>query len=104
MNDTTDSQMNADWLLTNDRNFDSENEEIPLVSTKKTHQKKKSNLSNILVGGPSKTASSVVKTSPSNSIRLSKISSNMVGNLQITNPTDLGGMHENEGFNETIFY
>lgn len=90
-------------MMTNDRNFDSENEEIPLVASKKTHQKKKSNLSNILIGAPSSKASSVVKSSPSNSIRLSKVSSNPCGNLQITNPIELGGMHENEGFNETIF-
>lgn len=103
LNDTTESQINSDWMMTNDRNFDSENEEIPLVASKKTHQKKKSNLSNILIGAPSSKASSVVKSSPSNSIRLSKVSSNPCGNLQITNPIELGGMHENEGFNETIF-
>lgn len=100
LNDTTDSQTNNDWLLTQDRNFDSENEEIPLVSTKKTstHQKKKSNLSNILIGAPSKSSSIANKSSPSNSIRLSKVTSNPSGNLQI----DCGG-NENEGFNETIF-
>ncbi len=103
LNETTESQVNADWLGTHDRNFDSENEEIPLVSNRKTHQKKKSNLSNILVGSGGGSGGNA-KTSPSNSIRLSTISSNLTGNLQITNPTELGGMHENEGFNETIFY
>ncbi len=103
LNDTTESQINADWLGTHDRNYDSENEEIPLVSNKKTHQKKKSNLSNILIGGGGSSGGNG-KTSPSNSIRLVKISSNLSGNLQIANPAEPGGMHENEGFNETIFY
>lgn len=104
LNDTTDSQVNSDWLMTNDRNYDSENEEIPLVSSKKTHQKKKSNLSNILIGAPLKGTSIANKTSPSNSIHLSTVSSNPVGNLQITNSMDFRG-NENEGFNrsETVF-
>lgn len=96
--------MNSDWTMTNDRNFDSENEEIPLVATKKTstHQKKKSNLSNILIGAPSsKSSSNQGKTSPSNSILLSTVTSNPSGNLQMTSNIDCGG-NENEGFNKTF--
>lgn len=104
LNDTTDSQINAEWSLISDRAYDdSENEQIPLVSNKKTsnHQKKKSNLSNILIGSnPSSKSSSKepAKGSPSNSIRLSKVTSNPAGSLQI----DCGG-NENEAFNETGF-
>jgi hypothetical protein len=104
LNDTTESQINPEWSLISDRVYDdSENEQVPLVSNKKisNHQKKKSNLSNILIGtNPSSktSAKESAKDSPSNSIRLNKVTSNPSGSLQI----DCGG-NENEAFNETGF-
>ena len=101
LNETNESNNQGDWLITNERlnNFDSENEEIPLVAKKASnHQKKKSNLSNILIGAPAKSSTIQVKTSPSNSVLLSTVSTNPAGNIQITSITG----EENEGFNKTF--